>query len=252
MNLALLPSASVVLFTLLALFAAARPACADGAAPRHAEQTLDALLMAPEGENPASPNLPTHLNLWSVPETSVESDRLQAISLGDFFPQGRQPHATPVIDFDHFEYGGFLGVADFSSRFKANATWVAGLSARVPVPVIPGNWGIFAEGFASYISRDIPFYYKNKSGIWFGGELGGDYTFVRDDIWFLRAQAGILYAYWGGVNALDNGIGVLGGAELGFYWIKHNPHAVVTFNPQLTYDGKNWIGLFSIGLGYQF
>jgi len=238
MNVARLRFASVVLSTVLSLFAVTSSAYADGASPSYTERALDAMLLAPADDALESSVLPTTLDLWSSEEFLL--------------PQGRQSQQTPFIDFSHFEMGGFAGIADFSSDFEAKATWVVGLSARVPVPGIPGNWGIFAEGFVSYIKRDLPFYYNNRAGTWFGGEVGGDFTFVRDEIWYLRAQAGILYAYWNNVNALDNGIGVLVGVEVGFYWIKHNQNAVVTINPQFTYDGKNWIGLFTIGFSYDF
>jgi hypothetical protein len=233
MNLVLLPSASVVLSTVLAILAFASSAHADGDSPRYTVQALDAMLAAPSEDAVESAELPTTLSLWAE-------------------PQGRQSHQTPFIDFGNFEAGGFAGVTAYSSDFKANPSWAVGLSARVPVPGIPGNWGIFAEGFLAYINRDLPFYYNNRSGTWYGAEVGGDYTFIRDQIWYLRAQAGILYAYWNHINSLDNGIGGLVGVQVGFYWIKHNQNAVVTITPQLSYDGTNWIGVFTIGFSYDF
>jgi hypothetical protein len=253
MNVAFLPSASVILSTILALFAVASPVHADGSSPSYAEKTLDALLAASAPETSECLGLPTRMTLWSAAEEEFEIGDAHPLSLSEFLPQGRQSqHGPPFVDFSHFEMGAFAGVADFSSDFKASATWVVGLSARVPVPGIPGNWGIFAEGFVSYINRNLPFYYKNKAGTWIGAEVGGDYTFIRDEIWYLRAQAGILYAWWDNVNALDNGFGALGGIQVGFYWIKHNQNAVVTITPQFSYDGKNWIGIFTIGFSYDF
>jgi hypothetical protein len=232
MNLAL-PSASVVLSTVLSLFAVASSAHADGASPRYTEKALDAMLAAPAEDAPGSLDLPTMMSL------AVE-------------PQGRQSQQTPFIDFSHFEMGGYAGVVAFSSDFDANPTWVAGLTARVPVPGIPGNWGIFVQGFVSHITRDLPFYYQHRAGTWVGGEVGADYTFLKDDVWYLRAQAGALYAWWNNVNALDNGLGILVGVQVGFYWIKHNQSSVVTITPQFTYDGSNWIGFFTVGFSYDF
>ncbi|HVE39136.1 MAG TPA: hypothetical protein VNM14_04560 [Planctomycetota bacterium] len=236
MKLALLPSASVILSTVLSFFAVAPSAYADGSSPRYTEKALDAMLAGPTGDARESLALPTTLR---------EEPR-------SFFPQGRQSQQTPFIDFSHFEMGGYAGIAAFSSDFEADPTWVVGVSARVPVPGIPGNWGIFAQGFISHITRDLPFYYDHRAGSWLGGEVGADYTFVRDDVWYLRAQAGMLYAWWNNVNALDNGIGFLLGVQVGFYWIKHNPNAVVTINPQFSYDGSNWLGFFTVGFSYDF
>jgi hypothetical protein len=234
MNVARLRFAFSVLSALLAMSSASAFASEEEPSSRFSVRTLDAMLAATE-DPVESVELPTQLNLWSAE------------------PQGRQSHQTPFIDFSHFEMGVFAGVAAYSTDFKANPSFLAGISARVPVPGIPlGDWGIFAEGFVSYISRDLPFYYNNRSGTWFGGEAGGDYTFIRDSVWYLRAQVGILYAYWNKVNALDNGVGILGGVEVGFYWIKHNNQAVVTINPQISYDGSNWIGIVTIGLSYDF
>ena len=233
MNLALLPSASVILSSVLSLFAASASAYADGSSSRYTEKALDAMLAAPAEDAHEPLELPARMNFWAE-------------------RQGRQSQQTPFIDFSHFEMGGFAGIVAFSSDFEADPTWVAGITARVPVPGIPGNWGIFAEAFISHITRDLPFYYQHRAGSWFGVEIGADYTFVRDDVWYLRAQAGMLYANWNNVNALDNGIGILLGAQIGFYWIKHNPNAVVTITPQFSYDGSNWLGFFTVGFSYDF
>jgi hypothetical protein len=184
---------------------------------------------------------------------SVEAGATRPFTLAEFEPQGRLSEKEPFIDFKHFEMGAYGGVVVFSNDFEADPALVGGLTARVPVPGIPlGSWGIFAQAFVSYVSRDLPFYYNDKSGVWYGLEVGGDYTFVRNETYYFRGQAGILYAYWNGVNALDNGVGLLLGAQLGFYWIKHNQNAVVTITPQFTYDGSNWMAIFSIGFSVDF
>jgi hypothetical protein len=65
-------------------------------------------------------------------------------------------------------------------------------------------------------------------------------------------QGGISYAQWNNIHALDNGAGVLVGAEFGWYWIKHYSKASLTINPQLTFDSKNWVGLLNLGFSYDF
>ena len=228
------------------VFLAAAPAFADGTPARYTAKALDA--MAADAET--STDLPTRLLLASEP---FELPETRPLSLAEAGPQGRPPKDRPgFIDFSHFEMGGYVGVVAFSSDFEADPSFVAGITARVPVPGIPGNWGIFAQAFVSYVSRDLPFYYDNKSGTWYGAEVGGDFTFIRDEVWYLRAQAGILYANWNGVNALDDGVGLLLGVQIGFYWIRHNQNAVVTINPQFSYDGSNWLGFFTIGFSYDF
>jgi hypothetical protein len=224
---------------------------ADGTSSSLTQQVLNSMIPALPSEVDAP--LPVRMNLWNAADEEALREA-HRILFEDYPPQGRQQsQKTPFIDFRHFEMGGYAGVVDFSPDFKAHADWIAGITARVPVPGIPlGDWGIFAQAFASYINRNLPFYYSNTSATWFGGELGGDYTFVRDSVWYLRGQAGILYAYWNHVNALDNGVGVLVGAQVGFYWIKHNQNAVVTFTPQFSFDGKNWIGMITLGFSYDF
>jgi hypothetical protein len=243
MNVARSSSAALFLSGVVAFFALAPSAHADGA--RHTDRLLQ--LAAGDAEN-----LPTSLNLWSAVESSDLKDA-HPRSMGDFFPQGRISQKTPFIDFSRFEMGGYAGIVAFSSDFEADPNGVAGITARVPVPGLPlGDWGIFAQLFVSYVSRDLPFYYDDKAGAWIGAEVGGDYTFLKDEIWYLRGQVGILYANWMGVNALDDGIGLLVGMQAGFYWIKHNPNAVVTITPQLSFDGDNWLGFFTVGFSYDF
>jgi len=255
MNVALSPSSSVALLlsSLVACFSIARPAHADEAPVRRAERVLESMLSGSESAARGVESLPARLSLWSAVEDEIELREAHSFSRNAFHPQGRLTQQTPFIDFSHFEMGGYVGIVGFSSDFEADPAMVAGITARVPVPGIPlGDWGVFAQLFISYISRDLPFYYTDTSGNWIGAELGGDYTFVKDEIWYLRGQAGILYANWNDINALDNGVGILVGIQAGFYWIKHNRNAVVTITPQLTYDGSNWMGFFTVGFSYDF
>jgi len=253
MKSALQPSSSagLVFSTAAALLAFASSAFADGAGTRHTEMVLESMLASPE-QKIESP-LPARMSLWAEAENENELKEAQFIALSDFLPQGRQAaQKPPFIDFSHFEMGGYLGMVDFSAAFKAKPSFVAGITARVPVPGLPGDWGIWGEAFLSYVSRDLPFYYPDKGKNWIGLAVGGDYTFVKDEIWYLRAQLGVLYAYWTGVNRLDNGMGVLAGVQVGFYWIKHNNSAVVTLTPQLSYDGSSWIGFLTVGFSVDF
>jgi len=167
-------------------------------------------------------------------------------------PQGRLAQQPPFIDFGHMEMGAFVGLVTFSSDFKANENVVGGLSARVPVPGLPGQWGVFGELYAAGISRDLAFFYPHQSGTWYGGTIGGDYTFVNGEVLALRGQAGISYAYWNGVQSLDNGFGGTAGLDFAFYWIKHNRTATVNLNPQITFSGGNYYAFLTLGFQVEF
>jgi hypothetical protein len=230
---------------LLAILALPAAALADGAGP-----SARATVLALPADSPLETEapLPTRLGAWDVDEMELRDAHLI-----DFLPQGRLSQKGPFIDFSKFEMGGYAGVVDYSSDFLADASFVAGISARVPVPGLPlGDWGVWAQLHLSYIRRDIPFYYKNASGEWLGVSVGGDYTFVRDEIWYLRAQLGVMYAHWMDVQALDNGMGVLAGLQFGFFWIKGYNKATVTLTPQLSYDGDNYVGFFTVGFSVDF
>ena len=145
---------------------------------------------APEGE--ASQALPRSLNSWASDFRESELYPQLPVSL---LPQQRMATQPPFIDFGKFEAGGFVGVVKYSTDFKASADIIGGLVARVPVPGIPGDWGIWASLDAAGMTRDIPFFYTHKDNIWFSGNLGADYTFTTSEIWVVRAQAGITYNY---------------------------------------------------------
>lgn len=225
-------------------------ASADEPTHRYTAGLLDAMTASPAAEEiapKASGLLPLKL------EDEIELRDAHLITITEFMPQGRLSQKPPFFDFSKLELGGFAGIVAYSSDFDADPAPVAGIKARLPVPGIPlGEWGLWAEFLVSHIDRDLPFYYQNRGDIWFGFGAGADFTFVRERLWFLRAQVGILYANWNNVQALDNGIGILVGAQVGWYWIKGNDKAVLDFGPQLSYDGKNWIGFLSIGFSVDF
>jgi hypothetical protein len=235
-----------VFFTAVAVLALAHSALADGepggnVARFLADANVDHQLPHPAG-----------LNEWKDAAEELDLREAPMISLSQF-PQGRLAQKDPFIDFSKWELGAFVGAAVYSSDFDADPDWVLGITTRVPVPGIPlGEWGLWGQVMLGHIARDIPFYYPHSKGEWYGVAVGGDYTLLTTEILFLRAQGGLMYAHWNGIQALDNGTGVLVGAEFGFFWIKHNSKASLTFNPQLNFDGDNWIGLINFGFSYDF
>ncbi len=235
-----------VLFTAAVFVSLAHSAFADGESPSRVARFL-----ADTGPD-LQLSLPADLNSWTDAADEIELQEAHAISLSQF-PQGRLAQQPPFIDFSKWEIGGFIGMVAYSADFDADPDYVFGLTTRVPIPGLPlGEWGAWGQLFLGHIARDIPFYYPKSRGEWYGIAAGGDYTFVHTDLLFLRAQAGVMYAQWNNIHALDNGAGILVGAELGFYWIKHYSKASLTINPQLNFDGDNWIGLINFGFSYDF
>lgn len=202
-----------------------------------------------ESEGSIPEGLPLQLDSWG--ELAREDGTLSALSLSAL-PQGRLASQPPFIDFGRTEFGGFAGVVTYSSAFKAKADYVLGLDARVPVPGLPGNFGIWADAYVGYISRDLAFFYPNQSGNWFGGTVGMDYTFLDGEIFVFRGQAGVAYAYWNGVQSLDNGFGGTVGVDIGWYWIKHYRKATLNITPQITFNGSNYYAFISFGFQVEF
>src|SRR5688572_1850102 len=197
-----------VLIVLLAAAASAPAAFADEPQGRHVRRLLDSMVREnADAPLEIDPPLPTRL----ASKRQQEDDMRDEYRRADY-RRVKARNEPDFIDFSRFEVGGFAGGVAFSNDFEADPSYVAGLMARVPVPGIPlGDWGIWGSVMISYISRDLPFYYAEKSGNWYGVSVGGDYTFWRDSIWHLRGQLGILYAHWNDIQALDNGIGILAG-----------------------------------------
>jgi hypothetical protein len=233
-----------VLITAAVVVSLSHFAFADGEPASHVARFL--------ADGGADLQLPDGLTEWKDAAEELDLREPPMISLSPL-PQGRLAQKDPFIDFSKWELGAFVGAAVYSTDFKADPDWVLGITTRVPVPGIPlGDWGAWGQLMLGHIARDIPFYYPHSKGEWYGVAVGGDYTFVTTELMFLRAQAGLMYAHWNGIQALDNGTGVLVGAEFGFFWIKHNSKASLTFNPQLNFDGDNWIGLINFGFSYDF
>jgi hypothetical protein len=129
---------------------------------------------------------------------------------------------------------------------------IGGLTARVPVPGIPGNWGVWGELSIGGLSRDLPAFYPHTSGTWYSGTVGADYLLMDGDIFRIRAQAGLTYNYWNHIQSLDNNFAGTAGMDFGFYWIKFNPKSTVSLTPQFTFCGSNWYAVLSVGIQADF
>ena len=219
------------LFTLIGLVALAQNAFADD--PTEFDRPLPLTLAAWEGER-------DELNLHEA----------HAISL-ELFPQGRLAAKPPFIDWSKWELGGFVGAVSFSSDFEADVDFLAGVNSRVPVPGL-GAFGIYAQVVFSHIERDLPFFYDNPDGTWFGIGVGVDYTLWRGSLGYIRPQVGIFYAHWGDINSLDSGIGITVGVQFGLFWIKNNDQTSFTFMPQFQFDGGDHMIFIPLGFSIDF
>jgi len=239
--------ANSILFAAAVVVALSNTAFADGGSRSEVDQ-----LLADPGSDLTLP-LPGTINAWADSADEIDLAAASIITLGEF-PQGRLNTKPPFIDWSKMEIGAYFGVATYSSDFEADPDWNFGVKTRVPVPGISwlGDWGFWGQVFMGHIARDIPFYYPKSRSEWFGAAGGVDLTFLNTELLYLRAQGGIMYAYWNNINSLQNGAGVIVGGEVGFYWIKHYPRAVFTINPQLNFDGDNWIIFLNFGFSYDF
>lgn len=163
------------------------------------------------------------------------------------------PRAAARGFFGRVEGNAFLGVAIPGSNFEAGATWTAGVLGRLPAPGLPtGRFGIFGQGLISYLDRDLPSFYSDLSGSFYTFTVGLDFKLFQDETWWLLAQAGGVYAYFGGIAGLENGFGGELGLQAGIHFIRRNTQTSITLNPQFIYDGKDWILFANVGLHLQF
>jgi hypothetical protein len=228
-------------------------AAPDGSTSTRAKEMLDSLLAAPDVDAAdLEAPLPTQLDNWSLAEDEMDYKEFSSLSLAAL-PQGRLSAKQPFIDFDKMELGAIAGVVKYSSDFQAGISYVAAVTTRVPVTGISlGSWGLWAELMMAYVNRNLPFFYTNKAGTWFGASLGADFTIVSGEVAFLRAQLGAMFAYWNGVVSLGNGIGGVAGLQLGFHWIRGNEKTAVTLNPQMNWNGKSYILFIPVGFSVDF
>jgi hypothetical protein len=237
------------LFTAVGILALAQTAFADEDVPP--ARALDAVVTINEDLESFDARLPLSLDSWAAETDELDLREAHAISL-DLFPQARMSTSRPpFIDFSRLEVGGFAGAVDYSSHFKAHTSYIFGLTTRVPVPGL-GAAGLFGQVFFAYISRDLPFYYSNTAGNWYGASVGADYTLWRGYLGYVRPQVGVTYIYWNGINSLDNGIGILVGLQVGLFWIKNYDKTSVTFTPQFQFHSSDHLIFLPLGLSVEF
>lgn len=185
-------------------------------------------------------------------EGTLQDEELGPLRYDDPLPRRTIHGRRPFLDFEHTEFHPFVSGIAFSSAFDADPTFGAGLLLRLPTSIFDGRVGLWGEVGVSRIERDLPFYYDNPDGAFymFGG--GVDVEVFHNEFVFLRPQIGVLYSDFVDVDGLDNGFGVLGGLSFGWHWIRFTRNVYMTLNPQLAFDGEDWMLLVNVGMGFDF
>jgi hypothetical protein len=168
-----------------------------------------------------------------------------------------EDEGLPWIDFDWVELEPRLGVGIFSSGYKMDPSPFISLLTHVPLTLLtpssdPGGeyFGLFAEvNFFPSVTRDLDPEPDKVSGSLLFLNLGVDFTFLRNQSFYLAARAGFQYALYGGISDLNDGFGFMAGAEGGIYLGKS---LTLTLGPEVAFgDGDNVI-LTSLGLLIEF
>lgn len=168
-------------------------------------------------------------------------------------PEPQRFRRPGFFDWEHFEGSAFLGAVHFSGDFEADPSWSAGLLLRVPVPGLPlDHWGIFVEGIASHLDRDLPVIFDNHEDFFYAGVIGADFTFVQEREWFLAAQGGLLYVGYGDIENTEDGAGGLAGLVFGIVLVTSYQTVSLTYNPQFTWDTEDWMMFHHIGIRIDF
>lgn len=165
------------------------------------------------------------------------------------------PGGPPWFDFDHFELEFLGGAVIFSSDFDSNMQGVGAALAHLPTPGLPvpgaDHLGLYAEFLGAPVERLTAVPVPEPSGTMILGGGGLEYTFYRDKDMTFSAQAGFLYADFGGVTDLESGVGPAMGFECSFYvdepiWI--------TYSPRFAYAPahEDWMMFQMIGLRIEF
>lgn len=201
---------------------------------------------------------------------AAQTDPLEAPSLYsfgdaadlDFFggaaepPQARRSSAKskPLFDFRAAQMNVGAGVVLWGGDFEGDPDYAAIVSLRIPMPALPTErFGVFAEVFGGHLSRDIEEFYEDREGMFFGGVLGVDFSFVQSKNWMLLGQVGAAYAHFGDITGTENGMGMMAGLEGGVrIWSERQTDVWLTVAPQFFYDTEDYFLILSVGLAFGF
>ena len=165
--------------------------------------------------------------------------------------------SRPFIDLEWLEVTPAVGLAIFSSNFLADPAPCFAVRAHAPMPWLnpPSDpigeyFGLFAQVELATIDRELSPTVSHRSGIVTMFSAGVDYAFIRDGAWILMARAGVAYVHYGSVADLQNGIGPLVGATVGY---ELSGRLAVTYSPEVVFgDTGSRIFLNTLGLLIHF
>lgn len=172
-------------------------------------------------------------------------------------PPRPKTQSRPFIDLDWLEVTPGVGLAHFSSKFLTDPSVCFAIRAHAPMPWLnPASdaggeyFGLFVAAQFATIDRELDPTVSKRSGLASFFSVGVDYSFIRDGSWILTARAGAGYAHYGGIADLENGIGPLVGATLGY---QLSGRFAVTYSPEMFFgDTGSRVFLNTIGLLIHF
>ena len=136
--------------------------------------------------------------------------------------QAPEEAGTPWIDFDWLELHVRVGMAIFSKEFHIDPSPAFEIEGRAPIPWLSPSsnpdgdyFGAFAQLSVAIIKRTIEPEVDKPSGAAIMLTVGMDYSVIRNTTWMILVRAGVMYATYGGVTDLEDGMGVLVGATVG-------------------------------------
>lgn len=184
---------------------------------------------------------------WSAPPPYKHFERAEP---------NREPQPNPPwFDLAHMEANVLGGVATFSPDFSDHIEACGAAMLHVPTPGLPipmaDRLGLYGEFIGGMVNRKPEVPVPDAAGAMFLGGAGAEFTFFRDKDMIFTGQAGFLYADFGGITDVENGIGPSWGLEFSFYvdgpiWF--------TYSPQFAYAPKNsdWILFQFVGIRIEF
>jgi hypothetical protein len=198
--------------------------------------------------------LPRHLALEEPRRPAVRQDPAQERPSQ---PVPAPQAERPLIDFEWLELTPAAGLAVYSSKFLSDPGLAISIRAHAPIPLFspPGNvvkeyFGVFAQAEFTTIDRDMSHTVDHRKGLASFISLGLDYTFIRDTTWLLVGRAGLMYAYYGGIADLKNGVGPLVGLSAG---IQISGSMAIAYSPEIMFgDTGSHIFLNTVGVLIQF
>ena len=195
---------------------------------------------------------------WA-PQADLPRSLAQDPAQDPFKPDPLPSHqsSNAIVDLEWLDLTPGVGMAVYSSKFRADPALAFSLRAHAPMPWLSPSsdakgeyFGLFAEAAFATIDRDLSPIVTDKSGLCMFVSVGVDFSFLRDPTWILVGRAGVVYAYYGSIADLNSGIGPLVGATLGY---QLSGKLAITFSPEVVFgDTGSHILLNTVGVLIQF